>query len=396
MSSRSQPPILNHCPCLQSFLLKRANSNPCFSPLSSHKRFEDIFSRLACKPYERLERVEPFKTLTSSILGQQISWIAARSVRHRFIRLYFPELPEKPDEQYWSTAEDDKFPSPQQVAKTEIAALRTAGLSGRKAEYVQDLAARFADGRLSGQKLFDANDEDLYEMLTAVRGIGRWTGEVSRCHFYGVLDMFAIFSLRRPDILPLGDLGVQRGVLRWFLSLHNPEERIDISPKKLPVPNDKPKPEEEDTTTAEDADTLPVLGPAGSAEAPSTPPPRTATLPSIDVPGQTPAKRKTKMPAPPAPTPSALGLPSFPPAFTPSINATLEGKNLKEEEGYLPVPLPSGLTTSEMKVRLGGKKKIKGAMLTPAEMEHLTEPWKPYRSIGVYYMWTLAEEAKDK
>ena len=51
--------------------------------------------------------------------------------------------------------------------------LRTAGLSGRKAEYVQDLAARFEDGRLSGHKLFEADDEELYEMLTAVRGIGR-------------------------------------------------------------------------------------------------------------------------------------------------------------------------------------------------------------------------------
>ena len=59
------------------------------------------------------------------------------------------------------------------MSQTSIAVLRTAGLSARKAEYVQDLATRFYDGRLSSHKVFEADDEELYEMLTAVRGIGR-------------------------------------------------------------------------------------------------------------------------------------------------------------------------------------------------------------------------------
>jgi hypothetical protein len=71
------------------------------------------------------------------------------------------------------------FPTAAQVAATPIPKLRTAGLSARKAEYILDLAQRFADGRLSTAKLLAADDEELAEMLTAVRGIGRWTGTFS-------------------------------------------------------------------------------------------------------------------------------------------------------------------------------------------------------------------------
>ena len=137
--------------------------------------------------------------------------MAARSICHRFVRLYKPSMPEKPTEEsyapffyssrgreaklHYRTAEmksvDAFFPSPQQVVGTDIPTLRTAGLSARKAEYsktllvsffrpssanwglVQDLAAHFADGRLSTEKLLAAEDEELYAMLTSIRGIGR-------------------------------------------------------------------------------------------------------------------------------------------------------------------------------------------------------------------------------
>jgi 3-methyladenine DNA glycosylase/8-oxoguanine DNA glycosylase len=68
------------------------------------------------------------------------------------------------------------FPTAAQVAATPVATLRTAGLSGRKAEYVRDLAARFADGRLSTSAIRAADDDALAELLIAVRGVGRWTG----------------------------------------------------------------------------------------------------------------------------------------------------------------------------------------------------------------------------
>ncbi|OCH95080.1 DNA glycosylase [Obba rivulosa] len=329
------------------------------------RRFEDVFARMKCRPFEHLERVDPFRTLTDSILGQQISWLAARSIRHRFIRLFDPSLPEKPVDYHAI----DFFPTAHQVASMDIATLRTAGLSGRKAEYVQDLATRFADGRLSTQKLLEANDTELYKMLIEVRGIGRWT-----------VDMFAIFSLRRPDILPVGDLGVQRGVLRWFLALHDPSYLVAISPKKLPKP---PSGEQEEETNSEAEESVPA--PAGPARALS--PDASSTLPAPEVPS-TPAKGKGKRatddePAAAMPTP-----------FTPSINKTLNMYAGGAVNAPPPPPLPEGLTPGALRSRLDGKKKIKGALLTPQEMEGLTEPWRPYRSLGVYYMWALAEESK--
>jgi len=143
-------------------------------------RFEDLFDRMKCKPFENLEQVHPFRALATSILGQQISWLAARSITHKFIRLYDPSLPEKPtDEERRAIT---SFPTPHQVANTEIAILRTAGLSARKAEYIQDLAARFADGRLSTKKLLEADDEQLAQMLIEVRGIGRVRSSFILCY----------------------------------------------------------------------------------------------------------------------------------------------------------------------------------------------------------------------
>ncbi|KAG6820969.1 hypothetical protein H0H93_008598 [Arthromyces matolae] len=158
--------------------------------ISVDHRFYDLFSKMPCKPFEHLEAVHPFRALATSIIGQQISWLAARSVKHKFVRLFDPSIPEK-IEDYESVLLLSKiprrlnpsfrehsrpsafFPSPTVVAKTDVATLRTAGLSQRKAEYVLDLAQQFADGRLSTDKLIDANDEDLAKMLIAVRGIGK-------------------------------------------------------------------------------------------------------------------------------------------------------------------------------------------------------------------------------
>ncbi|KAJ7462303.1 DNA glycosylase [Mycena galericulata] len=307
------------------------------------QRFEDLFNRLECKPFQQLETLHPFRALATSILGQQISWIAARSIKHKFIRLYDPSIPEK-----WSDYSDSDpfFPTPLQVAQTDILTLRSAGLSQRKAEYLTDLAARFADGRLSTAKLLECNDEELAEMLLEVRGIGPWT-----------VDMFAIFSLRRPDILPVGDLGVQRGVIRWVLAQHSsyaftvsPEKDKAASPAKTKSKKSK-----------EDDDTLPVFGQ------------------SSDTVGERPE-------TPPA-TEDASAMVSLPPTFTPSIKRTLA----KTPPAETVLPLPEDLTVSELKSRLDGKKKVKGALLSPTQMDKLTEHWRPYRSLGVYYMWALAD-----
>lgn len=122
-------------------------------------------------------------------MAQQVSGAAAKSIKNKFIAL-FNESP-APDQ-------PARFPTPQQVANTDIARLRLAGLSQRKAEYIKGLAENFVNGELSAQMLLNASDEEVLEMLTAVRGLGRWS-----------VEMFACFGLKRMDVLSTGDLGVQ-------------------------------------------------------------------------------------------------------------------------------------------------------------------------------------------
>ncbi|KAK2463288.1 hypothetical protein APHAL10511_004943 [Amanita phalloides] len=283
-------------------------------------RFEKLFNNIPCKPFEQLEAFHPFRSLTTSILGQQISWMAARSITHRFKRLFDPTLPEQPSESPLSF-----FPSPEQVAGVSIETLRSAGLSTRKAEYVKDLASRFVDGRLSARNLMEASDEEVMRLLLQVRGIGKWT-----------VDMFSIFSMRRPDILPLGDLGVQRGLLKWYLSLHKPDYSLGTPSKtsELASPG-----LDGDMNVQEDNDSKSVFEGA------------------------------------------------IPPPLTPNTRNSLRRHNNRERQLQ---PLPSGLSASVLKSRLDGRK-VKGAFLTPLEMEELTNGWRPYRSLGVYYMWSLSE-----
>ena len=132
-------------------------------------------------------RGEPFFTLARSIVGQQISVRAAQSVWDRLAAVA-PDM------------------TPAGVLQLEAAALRSCGLSARKVEYVRDLASRFLDGTLHGALWDSMGDEQIIAELVQVRGIGRWT-----------VEMFLIFNLMRPDVLPLGDLGLQRAVrLNYF------------------------------------------------------------------------------------------------------------------------------------------------------------------------------------
>ena len=130
-------------------------------------------------------RGDAFQTLARSIVGQQISVKAAQSVWERF-----------------ATAVGDM--QPKRVLKLSEDQLRGCGLSGQKVKYLSDLSGRFADGTIDVARWHAMDDETLMTDLTQIKGIGRWTAE-----------MFLIFYLTRPDVFPLGDLGVQRA-----LSLH--------------------------------------------------------------------------------------------------------------------------------------------------------------------------------
>jgi DNA-3-methyladenine glycosylase II len=127
-------------------------------------------------------RGDPFATLARSIVGQQISVKAADSVWRRLCAA-MPEV------------------APDAVLALGHARLRTCGLSERKAEYLSDLARRFVDGAIHVHRWPGMDDETIIAELTAVRGIGRWTAE-----------MFLMFNLLRPDVLPVADLGLQRAV----------------------------------------------------------------------------------------------------------------------------------------------------------------------------------------
>src|SRR5712671_3226343 len=127
-------------------------------------------------------RGEPFMTLARAIVGQQISVKAAQSVWDRF-----------------AACVGDV--TPRNVLKRDRRLLRACGLSDRKTEYVADLAQHFADGAIHVQRWPEMADEEIIAELVEVRGIGRWTAE-----------MFLIFNLLRPDVFPLDDLGLQKGI----------------------------------------------------------------------------------------------------------------------------------------------------------------------------------------
>ncbi|KAL6863918.1 DNA glycosylase [Trichoderma novae-zelandiae] len=148
------------------------------------------------------EKVDPFESLVSSIISQQVSGAAAKSIKNKFVALFSPEgqaVPAPPVD--GDSPAERTFPTPSEVAACSIERLRTAGLSQRKAEYVQGLAEKFASGEITARMLHDAPDEELMERLIAVRGLGKWS-----------VEMFACFALKRMDVFSLGDLGVQRGM----------------------------------------------------------------------------------------------------------------------------------------------------------------------------------------
>ncbi|KAJ5081548.1 hypothetical protein NUU61_009812 [Penicillium alfredii] len=173
--------------------------------IAADPRLQPVVAQHPCplfSPAGLAEEIDPFNSLTSSIIGQQVSGAAAKSIRNKFLGLFFPPAVDGVDstDSTGGRPRFTRFPTPAEVARCDIATLRTAGLSQRKAEYIQGLAEKFASGELSAQMLARASDAELVEKLTAVRGLGRWS-----------VEMFACFALKRIDVFSTGDLGVQRG-----------------------------------------------------------------------------------------------------------------------------------------------------------------------------------------
>ena len=150
-----------------------------------------------CLMAER-QRKDHLTALVGAIVSQQLSTKAAATIFGRFAALF-------PDNQVTNAAAIDTF---------DDATLRGVGLSGQKVGYLRDLSARIADGRLNLDELDALPDEVVIERLTAVKGFGRWTAE-----------MFLMFRLHRPDVLPAGDLGIVNAIQRLYRLRKRPDPK---------------------------------------------------------------------------------------------------------------------------------------------------------------------------
>ena len=132
--------------------------------------------------------LEPYGALVRSIVGQQLSTKAARSIHERLIALF-----------------DGRTPTPAELLAADPEEVRSVGLSRSKVSYLRSLAEHVESGALELARLSELSDEDVSAELTAVKGLGQWSA-----------DMFLIFHLGRPDVLPVGDLGIRRAVERAY------------------------------------------------------------------------------------------------------------------------------------------------------------------------------------
>jgi DNA-3-methyladenine glycosylase II len=149
-----------------------------------------------------------FRLLVRSIISQQISTAAARTIRQRL-------------EEHLG----DTGVRPESVARLSIAQLRTLGVSRQKASYLLDLAEKCKDGTVRLARLGRMSDEAIIEELTQVKGIGRWSAQ-----------MFLIFGLGRPDVFPHDDLGVRSAIRRMYALREMPErdELLEIGARWRP------------------------------------------------------------------------------------------------------------------------------------------------------------------
>ena len=163
----------------------------------------------AIGPYAmRADAEDPFRSLARAIIFQQLSGKAAGTIYQRFVALFAEDTGDgrslsrsDPD---WSPTEGP-FPLPAQVLAKDDETLRSAGLSRNKALSLRSLAEHFVSGELGAEAFEEWEDEEIITHLTRVRGIGRWTAE-----------MFLMFHLRRPDVLPVNDVGINRAIMRQY------------------------------------------------------------------------------------------------------------------------------------------------------------------------------------
>lgn len=145
-------------------------------------------------PFKPVPHTDYYWALVDSIISQQLSVKAARTIEGRFLDLF-----------------GGKQPTPHQILSKTVDELRAVGLSRNKAAYVLDLAQHIQDGQLQLDRIASLPNDEIIKELTAVKGIGVWTAH-----------MFLIFALGRLDVLPVGDLGIRSGIQKLYGFDHLP------------------------------------------------------------------------------------------------------------------------------------------------------------------------------
>jgi DNA-3-methyladenine glycosylase II len=140
---------------------------------------------------------DAYGALLRSIVGQQLSTKAAATIYGRMTELF-----------------GGHAPTPRQLLEVDPERIRAAGLSYSKIKYLRDLAAHVEEGSLELERLPELPDEEVSAQLTAIKGLGQWTA-----------DMFLMFHLGRPDVLPVGDLGIRRAVQTEYRMRKLPDEK---------------------------------------------------------------------------------------------------------------------------------------------------------------------------
>jgi DNA-3-methyladenine glycosylase II len=172
----------------------------------------ELIKRLGKRSLATRRRGQPkpdaYGALLRAVVGQQLSSKAARTIYERVLELFGGTTPE-----------------PEQILAASTADLRATGLSGRKVEYIRDLAAHVRSGELELDRLEELSEEEVISEIVAVRGFGRWSAE-----------MFLIFHLERPDVISGGDLGIRKAIqlLDGLEEMPTPEQVVQRAERWRP------------------------------------------------------------------------------------------------------------------------------------------------------------------
>ena len=163
--------------------------------LSKDKKFKKLVD--AQEPFVLAQRKKVYLYLCASIISQQLSTKVAKVIHQRFLNLY-----------------GNKEPSAQQIIDTPPKTLRSIGLSNAKASYVHNVCNFFIENKITDARLHKMSNEEVMDLLTQIKGVGKWT-----------VEMILMFTLGREDIFAIDDLGIQQSIIKLY--------KLDNTDKKL-------------------------------------------------------------------------------------------------------------------------------------------------------------------